>query len=80
VEGGTFVGELRTTRDPGVRVEVAETGHRFFREGDGWMRENRLRRRIVTSEGRTLVDEEVAHNRGRALYEPTKEQLLCGGA
>lgn len=79
VEQGAFVSELWTIHDPGVRIEVQEIGHRFFREGGGWMRENRLRRRIATPEGTVLVDQEVAHNRGRVLYEPTEEQLRCGG-
>jgi vancomycin resistance protein VanW len=80
VVGGAFVCELWTTRDPGFRVAVEEVGHRFFRDGSGWMRENRLRRRITTADGRTLVDQEVAHNRGRVLYEPTEEQRRCGEA
>jgi vancomycin resistance protein VanW len=80
IEEGVFVGELRTTRDPGVRVEVTETGHRFFREDGAWMRENRLRRQIVTADGDLLVDEEVAHNRCRVRYEPTEEQLRSGAA
>jgi vancomycin resistance protein VanW len=79
VERGAFVSELWTTNDPGVRIEVEEVGDHFFREGGGWMRENRLRRRITTPEGTVLVDQQVAHNRGRVLYEPTEEQLRCGG-
>jgi vancomycin resistance protein VanW len=79
VERGAFVSELWTTNDPGVRIKVEEVGDHFFREGGGWMRENRLRRRITTPEGTVLVDQEVAHNRGRVLYEPTEEQLRCGG-
>ena len=78
VEGGAFISELWTTHDPGVRIEVEEVGHRFFRDGGGWMRENRLRRRITSPEGTVLVDQEVAHNCGRVLYEPTEEQLRCG--
>lgn len=78
VENGAFVSELWTTHDPGVRIEVEEVGHRFFRDESGWMRENRLRRHITTPEGRLLVDQEVSHNRGRVLYEPTEEQLRCG--
>jgi vancomycin resistance protein VanW len=80
VEAGAFVGELWAARDPGVRVEVEETGHRFFREAGGWMRENHLRRRIRTAGGDLLVDEEVAHNRCRVRYEPTEEQLRSGAA
>ena len=79
VENGAFVSELWTTHDPGVRIEVEEVGHRFFRDESRWMRENRLRRRITTPEGTVLVDQEVSHNRGRVLYEPTEEQLRCGG-
>jgi hypothetical protein len=32
---------------------------------------------ITRSDGSLLVDEEVAHNRGRVLYEPSEAQL-CG--
>lgn len=77
VEDGAFVSELWTTVDPGIRIEVEEIGHRFFRDETGWMRENRLRRRITRGDGSLWVDEEVAHNRGRVMYEPTPEQL-CG--
>jgi vancomycin resistance protein VanW len=77
VEDGAFVSELWTSVDPGIRIEVEEVGHRFFRDEAGWMRENRLRRRITRSDGSLLVDEEVAHNRGRVLYEPSEAQL-CG--
>jgi hypothetical protein len=79
VDAGCFISELRTTHDPGIRIEVEEVGHRFFRgEDGGWMRENRLRRRISRPDGTVLVDQEVAHNRGRVQYEPTDEQLRCG--
>ncbi len=78
VEDGTFVCELRTARDPRIRVEVREEGHRFFRDGDVWMRENRILRRIARPDGTVLVDEQVAHNRGRVLYEPSEEQASCG--
>ncbi len=75
---GCFACELRTVGDPGIRVEVNEVQHRFFRDDEGWMRENRLRRVIRASDGRWRVDEEVAHNRGRVRYEPTPEQVRCG--
>lgn len=78
ISDGDFVCELRTIEDPGIRVEVREVDHRFFRGDDGWMRENRLRRRITRPDGSVLVDEEVAHNRGRVCYDPTQEQLPCG--
>jgi len=80
VENGVFRCEIRSAADPGIRVEVHEEDQRFFREGNAWMRENRLRRRITRPDGSVLVDEEVAHNRGRVMYEPTPEQLACGGA
>lgn len=80
VDGGAFTCELRTAGDPGVRVEMREVDHRFSRVAEGWMRENRLRRRITRADGSLLVDEEVAHNLGRVLYEPTPEQLACGEA
>lgn len=78
VETGTFICGLWQRGDPGVRVEVEEVGHRFFRDSVGWVRENRLRRRISNARGTVVVDEEVAHNVGRVLYEPTEEQLRCG--
>lgn len=79
VQGGMiFVCELRTQADPAIRIEVREEDHRFFREGDVWMRENRIRRRISNPDGTVLLDEEVAHNRGRVQYEPTPEQASCG--
>jgi hypothetical protein len=47
--------------------------HRFFREGAAWMRENRIRRRFRLPDGTLLLDQEVAHNRGRVTYEPPGE-------
>jgi vancomycin resistance protein VanW len=65
-----LVGELWTTEDPGWTVEIYEVGHRFYREGDHWMRENHVWRRFRREDGTLLLDQEVAHNRGRVLYEP----------
>ncbi len=73
IEGSAFISELWTTRDPGVRIEVEEVEHRFIPDDDGWMRENRIRRRMSTTSGQLLSDEEVAHNTGRVLYEPPAE-------
>jgi vancomycin resistance protein VanW len=70
IDNGAFISELWTKSDPGFRVEVEETDHRFFRDGDGWMRENRLRRRIRDTGGHLLSDVEVAHNTGRVMYDP----------
>ena len=47
-----------------------EVGHRFFREGAVRMRENHIRRRFRLPDGSVLLDQEVAHNRGRVMYEP----------
>lgn len=74
---GVLIGELWTEQDPGWMVEVYETDHRFFREGGAWMRENRLRRRFLRADGSILLDQEVAHNRGRVLYEPPEGEP-CG--
>ncbi len=70
VQGRFFVSELWAREDPGWRVEVEEIDHRFFQIGDLWWRENRLRRRIIDRNGDAIVDEEVAHNRGRVMYPP----------
>jgi vancomycin resistance protein VanW len=70
VRRGELVGEIRAARDPGWRAEIYETDHRFVRVSDGWERENTIRRRFVRFDGSVLVDEQVAHNRGRVLYEP----------
>lgn len=69
VEAGELKGMIAAERHPGFEIEVVEVDHRFHRDGDAWFRENRiLRRRLV---GCQIVDEqEVAHNRGRCLYDP----------
>lgn len=73
VVDGQFISELWAERHPGFDVEVTEADHRFFREGDEWWRENRLRRRFVAASGKVLLDQEVAHNRGRVMYTPDEE-------
>jgi len=71
VAGGELHGRLLLERDPGWRVQVYQQDHRFYREGGGWIRENRVRRSITAADsGRVLLDEEVAHNVARVLYEP----------
>jgi vancomycin resistance protein VanW len=74
VENQAFVSELWTTDDPGVRIEVEEVDHSFIEDDDGWLRENRLRRRVRDNSGHLLSDVEIAHNKGRVLYEPPTEQ------
>ena len=70
IEEKALVGELWTAEDPGWSVEVYEVGHRFFRQGDVQMRENHIRRRFLLPDGSVLLDQEVAHNRGRVIYDP----------
>jgi len=70
VEDGSLVGRVVARCETGTRIEVYEVDHQIRRDGDGWLRENRIRRRVVDSQGAIVSDEEVAHNRGRCLYDP----------
>jgi len=71
VERGELVGQLWSAAAVDWRVEVHEVGHRFFRRGEQWWRENRIRRRFLAlDDGSLLHDEEVAHNLARVCYEP----------
>ncbi len=70
IEDGSFISEIWTEQNPGVTVEVEEVDHRFFEEGGDWYRENRLRRRVLDRDGELLSDVEIAHNKGRVMYEP----------
>jgi vancomycin resistance protein VanW len=79
VIGGELLGQLCTRRDPGWRVTVYEVGHRFYQQAGQWMRENRIRRRIVTRAGVVLADHEVVENRARVLYEPDLRQPRSDG-
>lgn len=63
-------GELRAETDPGWIVEIYEEGHRFFRENGEWIRENRIRRCFRMPDGGVLLDQELAHNRGKVMYPP----------
>jgi vancomycin resistance protein VanW len=71
VEHGQLRGALRTTEPVAWRAEIYEVGHRFFRDGGTWFRENRIRRRFRLPDGAVLHDEEVAHNIARVCYEPS---------
>ena len=71
IADGHLVGEIWTAVDPGWTTDIYEVDHRFFRENEEWWRENRVRRRFLDPEGKALRDEEIAHNLGRVLYEPT---------
>lgn len=76
IEDGFLRGELRAEAAVPWRVEIREEGHRFFREGDAWMRENRIRRRFLLPGGGVLRDEEIAHNVARVLYEPPAAEIV----
>jgi len=69
IEQRAFVAELWTTQDPGFRVEVYEKEHRFL-EADGVrFRENHLWRRITTTDGGELVNQEVVHTLAEVRYD-----------
>jgi vancomycin resistance protein VanW len=70
VADGQLVGRLLCRHDPGFRVEIEERDHRFYREDDRWMRENRIVRRVLDARGRLLLEQQVAHNQARICYEP----------
>lgn len=70
LEEGHLVGRLFCAADPGFRVEIQERDHRFFREGEHWMRENRIIRRILDPRGGLILEQQVAHNLARTCYEP----------
>jgi vancomycin resistance protein VanW len=70
VVGGQLFGQLRTPEPVGFVVEVYETDHRFYRHEGQWMRENRIRRRFSRRDGTLILDQQVAHNVARVLYEP----------
>jgi vancomycin resistance protein VanW len=70
IEDGSLVGRLCCATDPGFRVEILERDHRFYREGEHWMRENRIVRRILDPDGQLILEQEVAHNLARTCYEP----------
>jgi len=74
IANGHLIGEMWSTTDPGWTAEIYEVGHRFFREKDSWWRENYVWRRFRGADGTVCRDEEIAHNRGRVLYEPTGEE------
>ncbi len=78
IEDRILIGEIWAETAPGWTVEIDEVDHRFFREGEQWIRENRIRRRFRQADGSVLLDQEVAHNHGRVLYTPSGE-TLCGG-
>jgi vancomycin resistance protein VanW len=71
IADGCLVSEIWTIADPGWTTEIYDVDHRFFRQDEQWWRENRVHRRYLSRDGQVIRDEEIAHNRGRVLYEPT---------
>lgn len=69
IEDGALKGRVLTPRDPGVRFEIYELDHRIEKSDEGTFRENRIRRKTLSQDGIVLADEEVAHNRGKVLYD-----------
>lgn len=69
VVGETLIGRLLATEDPGLRFVVYEKDHSFKKQDGRTLRENRIMRRVLSPDGRTLVDEEIAHNRAVVLYD-----------
>ena len=74
-------GQLKADRLPEVAFHVHEEGHRFFRDGARWFRENRLYqvavdRRSGQEVGRRLV----AANRSPVMYEVDELTIHQAGA
>jgi vancomycin resistance protein VanW len=68
VVGGRLHGVARFENDPGFRVRIVETRHRFRREPTGTYRENRLERWWYS--GRECVRKDLlTENRARVLYD-----------
>lgn len=64
-----LVGRVLTRDSVPSRFEVFELETRMRKEGEVWIRENRVGRR-TWSEGGQVTVEEVAHNVARCLYDP----------
>lgn len=86
VEPPLLCGSFYSDRHKPFEVEIADTYHRFFRDGDGvvW-RENRVAKHVSFTDGRPSVCEELAHNVARVCYEVPEElvetsrcSLHCG--
>jgi vancomycin resistance protein VanW len=69
-------GAFYSDRDNWFDVEIVETDHRFFRDGEGvvW-RENRVARRVSYRNGRKPAIREIAHNVARVRYRVPEELI-----
>ncbi|AIE86749.1 VanW family protein [Fimbriimonas ginsengisoli] len=70
IEDGHLVGRVQTVTPLAKRFEIFEMETEMRREGEVWIRENRVGRRAWDAE-RLVSTEEVAHNVAKCLYEPT---------
>lgn len=70
IADGQLSGEIYAGLDPGWKAEIYEIDHRYYKDGDAWHRENRVRRRLCAADGSVVRDEEISHNVGRCLYDP----------
>lgn len=73
IAGDQLLGRVRAATDPGFSFTIEEHDHHFHRDGDAWFRENRIVRIRRSNDGSILEKEEVAHNKGRCLYNPEEE-------
>lgn len=70
IEDRKLMGAILSAAPTELRVEMYEVDHRFEKSSEGWIRENRIRRRYKLLDGTLVRDEEVAHNRARVMYDP----------
>lgn len=68
VEGDLLHGQIRAASDPGWRMRVLETGHRFFRENDAIYRENHLWKQKVGVDGPEHAREPLFSTKARVMY------------
>lgn len=68
---GDLCGELRAATPFPCRYRLAEVGHCFVQEEDGWYRVSQVYRRIIDrATGRQLGEELLLNNHSRVLYDP----------
>lgn len=75
IDGGDLVGEWRSSEPAVNRYEVVEREHAFEAlPWGGWLRKNKLVRRVTSLEtGAFLGEDVVANNEAIAMYEPLIE-------
>jgi vancomycin resistance protein VanW len=68
IENERLHGQIRLPSDPGWRMRVVETGHRFFRENGSIYRENHLWKQRVLTDGSELEKQALFSTRATVLY------------